>query len=55
MFTNCIDDALCQRDSEVDKILEYYVTKNNERMDLNWETDSSKWEDWDGNKIINNN
>ncbi|OUM68605.1 hypothetical protein PIROE2DRAFT_3587 [Piromyces sp. E2] len=48
MFTNCIDDAVCQRDSEVDKILENYVKKNNERMNLNWETDSNKWENWDG-------
>ncbi|ORX44542.1 hypothetical protein BCR36DRAFT_334597 [Piromyces finnis] len=51
MFTNCIDGAICQRDSEVDKILENYVEKNNERMGLNWETDSSKWEDWDETKL----
>ncbi|ORY28097.1 P-loop containing nucleoside triphosphate hydrolase protein [Neocallimastix californiae] len=51
LFTNCIDDAKCDRDIEVDKILEYYVIKNNERMDLNWETDSSKWEDWDESKL----
>jgi len=48
MFTNCIDDATCQRDTEVDKILEYYVEKNNERMNLDWETNSNKWDIWNG-------
>jgi len=46
MFTNCIDDATCQRDTEVDKILEYYVEKNNERMNQDWETNSNKWDIW---------
>jgi len=52
MFTNCIDDAVCQRDNEVNKILENYVEKNNERMNLNWETNSNNWDEWGGMSIL---
>lgn len=46
MFTNCIDDAECQRDPSVDEILTNFIESNNKRMKLNWETDSNKWEEW---------
>ncbi|OUM56699.1 hypothetical protein PIROE2DRAFT_18572, partial [Piromyces sp. E2] len=51
MFTNCIDNNICQRDSALDKIMTNFVEANNKRMNYNWETDSNKWENWDSNKL----
>eukprot|EP00833_Pecoramyces_ruminatium_P014179 jgi/Orpsp1_1/1188211/evm.model.d7180000063235.1 len=51
MFTNCIDDAECQRDPSVDEILTNFIESNNKRMKLNWETDSNKWEEWNNDKL----
>jgi len=47
MFTNCIDDAVCERDPTVDEIISNFVQSNNERMNLNWESDSNKWDNWE--------
>jgi len=47
MFTNCIDDAVCTRDSSVDTIMSNFVEANNKRMNLNWETNANNWENWD--------
>ncbi|OUM56123.1 hypothetical protein PIROE2DRAFT_19417 [Piromyces sp. E2] len=51
MFTNCIDNNICQRDSAIDKIMTNFVEANNKRMNYDWETDSNKWENWDSNKL----
>jgi len=51
MFTNCIDNAVCERDSTVDEIISNFVHANNERMNLNWETDSNKWDNWENDKL----
>jgi len=48
MYTNCIDDAVCTRDSDVDKIISIFVENNNKRMNLDWAVDSNKWENWEG-------
>jgi len=34
MFTNCIDNSTCTRDSDVDKIISIFVENNNKRMNL---------------------
>jgi len=47
MFTNCIDDAICERDPSIDKIMSNFVETNNKRMNLNWETNYNKWENWE--------
>jgi len=51
MFTNCIDDDECTRDSEVDKIMSTFIENNNERMNLTWSTDPNKWDVWDSKYI----
>jgi ABC-type multidrug transport system ATPase subunit len=51
MFTNCIDDDECTRDSEVDKIMSTFIENNNERMNLTWSTDPNKWDVWDKDKL----
>lgn len=51
MFTNCIDDAICERDPSIDKIMSNFVETNNKRMNLNWETNYNKWENWEKDKL----
>ncbi|ORX83600.1 hypothetical protein BCR32DRAFT_291916 [Anaeromyces robustus] len=51
MFTNCIDNSVCQRDPNIDIIISNFVEANNKRMNLNWETDLSKWENWENDKL----
>jgi len=47
MFTNCIDDDKCTRDSSIDEILTNFVETNNKRMNLDWETNPNKWDNWE--------
>jgi len=49
MFTNCIDNNICQRDSAVDEIMTNFVEANNKRMNYTWETNANKWENWESN------
>eukprot|EP00833_Pecoramyces_ruminatium_P015273 jgi/Orpsp1_1/1189305/evm.model.d7180000071000.1 len=51
MFTNCIDDNICQRDPSIDEIMTNFIEANNKRMNYNWETNSTKWENWDSDKL----
>jgi len=51
MFTNCIDNNVCQRDMAVDEIMTNFVEANNKRMNYNWETNSNKWENWENDKL----
>jgi len=51
MYTNCIDDAVCTRDSDVDKIISIFVENNNRRMNLDWAVDTNKWENWEVDKL----
>jgi len=51
MFTNCIDKNNCTRDTSVDEIISYFVENNNKRMNLNWETNSTNWENWENDKL----
>jgi len=51
MFTNCIDKDNCTRDPTVDEIISNFVENNNKRMNLNWETNPSKWENWENDKL----
>ncbi|ORX75187.1 hypothetical protein BCR32DRAFT_225276 [Anaeromyces robustus] len=51
MYTNCIDNNNCQRDSAIDEIMSNFVVANNKRMNYNWETDSNKWENWESDKL----
>eukprot|EP00833_Pecoramyces_ruminatium_P003759 jgi/Orpsp1_1/1177791/evm.model.c7180000062857.1 len=51
MFTNCIDDNICQRDPDIDNIMTNFIEANNKRMNYNWETDSNKWENWESDKL----
>eukprot|EP00833_Pecoramyces_ruminatium_P011735 jgi/Orpsp1_1/1185767/evm.model.c7180000095152.1 len=51
MFTNCIDDNICQRDPSIDEIMTNFIEANNKRMNYNWETNSTKWENWESDKL----
>jgi len=51
MFTNCVDNNVCQRDPAIDEIMTNFVEANNKRMNYTWETNSSKWEDWENDKL----
>jgi len=51
MFTNCIDDDKCTRDSSIDEILTNFVETNNKRMNLDWETNPNKWDNWESEKL----
>jgi len=51
MYTNCIDDNVCNRDPAIDEIMENFVEANNKRMNFNWETNSKKWENWENDKL----
>lgn len=55
MFTNCIDNSTCTRDSDVDKIISIFVENNNKRMNLTWATETNQWEDWQGNHYFKYN
>ncbi|ORX80160.1 hypothetical protein BCR32DRAFT_261302 [Anaeromyces robustus] len=51
MYTNCIDDDVCNRDPAIDEIMTNFVVANNKRMNFTWETDSKKWENWENDKL----
>jgi len=51
MFTNCIDEEICERNSEVDKIMSIFIENNNRRMKLNWSSDSNNWDNWEKDKL----
>ncbi|ORX44545.1 hypothetical protein BCR36DRAFT_359698 [Piromyces finnis] len=51
MFTNCIDNAICERDPTVDEIISNFVQTNNDRMNIKWESDSNKWDNWENDKL----
>ncbi|ORX81187.1 hypothetical protein BCR32DRAFT_13526, partial [Anaeromyces robustus] len=51
MFTNCIDKNNCTRDPTVDEIISNFVENNNKRMNLDWETNPNKWDNWEDDKL----